>query len=84
MPPTQVAQIGVPLTMLQNIVYAVPVRSTLVAVGPETAVIEGSIDIAFTDPIPYVQDPLLSGQFRTGLPFIRCTDAAGCTAVFRV
>lgn len=67
---TTLINIGFPITLTEDISYAMPKRRTLGYCDPD-AVLEASDDVAFTNPT--VIDVGTSGEFETAAAFIRAT-----------
>jgi hypothetical protein len=78
MPPVQTLQIGVPITLVEDVIYALPVRGSILFVDPEDAPLEVASDYAFTNAVAVT--PTAEGYLVTAAPFIRATDA-GATII---
>ena len=78
MPPIQTLQIGVPLLLVEDQIYALPVRGSLLFVDPEDAGLEVASDVGFTNAVAIT--PTAEGLVETAAPFIRSTDA-GATII---
>lgn len=74
MPPVQTLQIGVPQLLVEDQIYALPVRGSLLFIDPEDSDIEVSSDFAFTNAVAVT--PSAEGLLITAAPFIRSTAAA--------
>lgn len=69
MAPVPTVQLGVVADLEDDVVWGLPIRSTVGFCSPPNAALEVSIDAAFTDPITVVVG--LDGSFITEAPFIR-------------
>ena len=78
MPVVQTLQIGVPFTLEEDVIYALPVRGSHLFVDPEDAALEIASDYAFTNAVAIT--PTAEGYVITAAPFIRSTDA-GATII---
>lgn len=81
MPPTAVAQIGVPLVMTQNTIYGLPTKRTLGFAATTTANLQ--VNMTNTGGTWVTISPASEGKFETAAPFIRTTDAAGTTILLK-
>lgn len=78
--PTYISS-GSPFVMAQNVIYATPVRRKVSGyVSPATAVLQGNAVNSATGMTAITVGA--DGQFSNMAPFIRCTDASGCTISF--
>lgn len=69
--PTEVIPMGVPFSMVQNTIYALPaVKCTLFTTGAPT--LQQSTDVGFTANVAVA---LTNGQMEVAGGFIRCTTA---------
>jgi hypothetical protein len=76
----RLALIGVPIVVVQNEIICAPTRSTVGYVSPSTAVLQGN---TVNNAVGMHAITVTDGEFFTTAPFIRCTDVAGATIVFK-
>lgn len=80
MAPVQTLQIGVPLLLVEDQIYALPIRGSILFVDPEDAGLEVASDFGFTNAVAVT--PSAEGYLVTAAPFIRSTDA-GATIIVK-
>ena len=80
-PQPQTALIGLQMVLEEDEIIATPVRNCVAYVSPTDAVLEGNMINSETGMVAI--DIAEDGSFSNAFPFIRCTDAEGCTVIFR-
>lgn len=73
--PTRLLMAGLPETLAQNEIVAMPSRQCNGFVIPDDAVLEGNTAASSSGMAGIT---VVDGQFFTTAGFIRCTDAPGC------
>ena len=73
--------VGVPFVMTQNTRYACPVSRCVGYVSPATAVLQGNTVDSATGMVAITV--AAEGTFTANPGFIRCTDVAGATVLFK-
>lgn len=82
MPPVTFPQIGLAMTMVQNQIYAMPIRKCTGYVSPAAAVLEGNSVNSATGMVAITVEA--DGSFTNSAQFFRCTDVGGCSVIFKV
>jgi hypothetical protein len=78
--PTELLPIGPPITLLQNVIYALPASHSRLFTDGAAPTIQQSTTVAFT---ANVVMPLVNGQAEVAGGFIRCTNLATCNITLR-
>ena len=78
--PTELLSIGPILTLLQNVVYALPASRCLLFTDGAAPTLQQSTTVAFTANVPLV---LTNGATEVSGGFIRCTNLASCNITLK-
>lgn len=78
--PTELLSIGPILTLVQNVIYALPASRCLLFTDGAAPTIQQSTTVAFTANVALV---LTAGQAEVAGGFIRCTNLATCNITLK-